>query len=358
MSEVAEKPEPDFIAPYKLLSMADVLAMPKPVWTVEGVIPGSGVAVIFGQPNSGKTFLALDMALHVAHGVEWFGRRTQQRPVVYVGLEGTGGIGNRLMGLMLGRWPDLAAKKPTLGRNDTSDTPLRFLLGEPFRFAVADDGNTKELIAAVGGIGLKSPVVIIDTLALAIDGNENDNEVMAAAARQSNHLSMATGGTVILLHHPNKANENDMRGGSALRGAVDAAILVSGDKDKGRAWTMVKTRDGETGTGGAFDLEKITLEHATSDKSAVTTCVVRERTDRNPAAATRKEPTGANQKKLLDITEAHFPSGCTEPQLVEAWRSTLEPEKRKRAKQDVTAALSKLVPTWLQRGADGLLRLA
>ncbi len=344
--------------PYRLLNLSDVLAMPSPTWVVDGVIPGSGVAVIFGQPNAGKTFITLDMALHVAHGVEWFGRRTQQRPVVYVGLEGVGGIGNRLKGLMLARWPDLIVKKPALSNNDSEDMPMHFLLGESFRFALEDDQDTHRLIAAVSEMAIEKPLFIIDTLALAIAGNENDNEVMAAVARQANHLSAATNGTVILLHHPNKGNENDMRGGSALRGAVDAAILISGDKDKGRAWTMTKTRDGEVGTGGAFDLVPVTLDDASSDKSAVTTCAVRERLDRNPAVATRNEPTGANQKKLLDIMRAQFPNGCTEPQLVEAWRAKLPEDKRRRAKQDVKAALTKLVPNWLQRCADGSLKVA
>ena len=325
--------------PYKLMTLADVFAMPNPTWTIDGVIPGSGVSVIFGQPNAGKTFIALDMALHVAYGVDWFGRRTEQRPVVYVGLEGIGSIGTRMKGLCLERFSDLVAKKPELEWAGTTDMPIRFLLGEEFRFAVDDDSNTANLIDSVRNLKLEKPMIIIDTLALALAGSEVDNEVMAAAARQANHLSAQTGGNTVLIHHPNKANEEDMRGGSALRGAVDAAVLVSGDKFKGRAWRMTKNRDGSIEPCGAFDLVPVEIPSLVEGEEGPVTCVVKERTDRNSEAITRREPTGANQKKLLGIVREKFPTGCTEPQLVEAWRGTLPPGEARRARPQVVAAL-------------------
>ena len=37
------------------------------------------------------------MGLHVAAGMEYRGRRVEQQPVIYVALEGHGGIGNRII---------------------------------------------------------------------------------------------------------------------------------------------------------------------------------------------------------------------------------------------------------------------
>lgn len=367
MSEVVEQPDasahpkPDFsdqpkpYKPYKVLTMAEACAMQEPPWLVDGVIPGSGVSVIFGQPNAGKTFVALDMALHVAHGVEWFGRRTEQRPVVYVGLEGAGGIGKRLTGLVLARLPDLVAKKPEIGDIDLVDTPLHLILGEEFRFAVEDDSGVQRLAETVRSLNLEKPMIIIDTLAMAIVGDENGNETMAAVARQSVQLGTLTGGMVVLIHHPSKGNAEALRGGSALNGAIDTSVLVSGVEGKEKTWRMAKTRDGSTEPQYAFNLEPVEIPSLVEGKKGPTTCVVKECPDRNAKAVTRKEPTGANQKKLLGILRATFPNGCTEPQLIEAWRGTLPSEETRRAKSQVGAALAKLVPAYVKRCADGQL---
>lgn len=355
---VSAYPEPDFREPHKpytLLNMADVFAIPEPPWLVEGVIPGSGVSVIFGQPNAGKTFIALDMALHVAHGVPWFGRRVQQRPVVYVGLEGVGGIGKRLKGLILDRFPDLVAKKPELEDTQASDMPLRFILGEEFRFAVGDDSSVRRLVEAVWGLNLEKPMIIIDTLAMALVGDENGTEVMAAVARQAVQLGTQTGGMVVLIHHPSKGNAESPRGSSALNAAIETSVLVSGDRIKGRTWRMAKTRDDSTEPQYAFDLVPVEIPSLVAGVKGPVTCVVKERPDRNAEAVARKEPTGANQKKLLGILRATFPNGCTEPQLIEAWRGTLPSEETRRAKPQVGAALAKLEPVYVKRLAEGLL---
>ena len=81
---------------YKLLTSRDVRALPPLRWRIKGVLPEQGVAAIFGQSASGKSFLAFDMAVAIAGGDEWFGCRVNSAPVVYVCLEGEAGFGQRV----------------------------------------------------------------------------------------------------------------------------------------------------------------------------------------------------------------------------------------------------------------------
>ena len=59
---------------FHLLDVEDVLALPDPEWLIDGIIPKKAIAQIYGAPNVGKTFVALDIALSIAAGVPWGGQ--------------------------------------------------------------------------------------------------------------------------------------------------------------------------------------------------------------------------------------------------------------------------------------------
>lgn len=54
---------------------------------IEGVIGRNSTAVLFGDSNSGKTFLAIDLASCIASGAAWMGRRVVQGLVIYLATE-------------------------------------------------------------------------------------------------------------------------------------------------------------------------------------------------------------------------------------------------------------------------------
>ena len=57
---------------YKVLSAAAIQSLPHQQWRVKHVLPSSGLAALFGPSGSGKSFLALDLASCISHGVPWF----------------------------------------------------------------------------------------------------------------------------------------------------------------------------------------------------------------------------------------------------------------------------------------------
>jgi|1185.fasta_scaffold220565_1 hypothetical protein len=64
---------------------------------VEGLLITSTMCVIYGESNSGKTFFATDLFLHVACGWAWNGREVERGAVIYCALEGAHGIRNRVV---------------------------------------------------------------------------------------------------------------------------------------------------------------------------------------------------------------------------------------------------------------------
>jgi hypothetical protein len=80
----------------KFLTLADVAKLREPHDFVEGFLCDNQLSVIFGDANVGKSFFALDLALHVAQGRRWLGREVEQGAVVYLAGEGSGGIRRRI----------------------------------------------------------------------------------------------------------------------------------------------------------------------------------------------------------------------------------------------------------------------
>src|ERR1700675_967554 len=67
-----------------------------PAYLVKGIIPRVGLCVFWGPPKCGKSFLVFDLAMHIALGREYRGRRVRQGAVVYCALEGCSAFKNRV----------------------------------------------------------------------------------------------------------------------------------------------------------------------------------------------------------------------------------------------------------------------
>src|SRR5882724_5468034 len=84
-----------------LISTSQLLRLPDPDWLMERVLPLGAVSVIYGQPETGKSFIALDWAMCVSEGMPWLGvYRTKQTPVIYIAAEGGTGIKKRVRAWM------------------------------------------------------------------------------------------------------------------------------------------------------------------------------------------------------------------------------------------------------------------
>src|SRR6516164_4541304 len=72
-------------------------------YLVKGLIPRTGMTVVWGSPKCGKSFWLFDCLMHVALAWEYRGRRVHAGPVVYCAFEGQGGIGARVEAFRLNK---------------------------------------------------------------------------------------------------------------------------------------------------------------------------------------------------------------------------------------------------------------
>jgi hypothetical protein len=190
------------------------IALTPPDALVAGVLFMPSVAVLYGAPKAGKSVLALDLALHVAAGrPRWFGRDLTAGRVLYVTGEGVGGLAGRVAAWL---------KHHTVEHIDGID----WLTVAP---NLLEPGDVETLVALVGE--LAPELVVIDTLARSmLGGDENTARDMGAVVNAAERVRDAGGSCVLLVHHVGKNIEAGMRGSSALLGAVDTTIEVTGDQ--------------------------------------------------------------------------------------------------------------------------------
>jgi hypothetical protein len=229
----------------RLLTMAEVEAMPPPQWLIYGVIPRGGLVIPYGPPKAGKTFLVTAWGLHVAAGLEWCGRPTTQGAVVYVVGEGLGGFSARL-----------AVMREAYGIPSTA--PF-FVIPRAVNFR--DDNAVKELVAAIEAAlpsGVTLALIVIDTLARAMPGvDENSAQEVGLVIARCDAVKEHFGATVMPVHHTGKDTERGMRGSNALLGAVDASYLI---QRAGKGVVRLKNdamKDAEEFADMLFDMEQV-----------------------------------------------------------------------------------------------------
>ena len=259
-------PDPAPKTPLPLLWLHEIEPVLQAQDFVQGVLMERGAAVVYGESNSGKTFWTTDLALHVAAGKPWNGRRVDQGGVVYCVLEGGNGFRNRA-----------SAWRQAHADPDDPDVRLPFA-AVPAAINLCDpDADTSRLIETVQAAGqaMGQPVklVVVDTLARAMaGGNENAPDDMGALVANMDRIRAETGACVLFVHHCGKDAARGARGHSSLRAAVDTEIEVVAS-DTARTATVVKQRDLAKGSTFGFRLDPVVLGRNQHGED-VTTCVV------------------------------------------------------------------------------------
>lgn len=249
-------------ARFPIVQAAEFASAPPPDWLIKGVIPRADLAILFGASGSGKTFVALDVAMAVARGTEWRGRRVKAGPVVYVAAEGGGGMRKRLAAY---------ARKQEL---DLATVPFGVLNAAPNMLERGDAVDlAKSILDFTSGRGLPPPsLVVLDTLAQVTPGaNENAGEDMGKALAHCAGIRRATGATVMLVHHSGKDSSKGARGWSGLRAAADVELEVV-RRATGRLIRTTKQKDGDDFSEWGFDLEVVKVGFD-EDGDVVDSCV-------------------------------------------------------------------------------------
>jgi hypothetical protein len=93
MEEVQYVPPPKRV--FKLTRIGE-MSYKEPVYLVADFVETECLAMLFGEPGCGKSFVAIDLALSVATGEGFHSRRVLAGPVVYLAGEGHNGLMRRI----------------------------------------------------------------------------------------------------------------------------------------------------------------------------------------------------------------------------------------------------------------------
>ena len=233
--------------------------LPEAQWLVEPLFEQDSQVVLWGAPGSGKSFVALSWAMHIATGSPWLGLYpVKEANVVYCVGEGDRGMRRR-------------------ARAGATEYGFKSIPGLSFLSSAPRIRDKKVLAEFLKMIKAKRPgQVIIDTLARSFSGDENSAEHMNDWLNAAGVIQRETGACVMVLHHTakniKKGGSASERGSGALRGAMDTSILVRGGEHV--TLTCVKQKDDRPFKDIDLQLKEIELRPAAFGRKALTSAVV------------------------------------------------------------------------------------
>jgi hypothetical protein len=223
LSIMHEDPESDEpadappIARYTLHSAAEIdLPLPPREDVVDEIIVRGDVVAFVGDAGSKKTLSLTDLSVSVANNEEeWCGFTVRGGPVFFTDEES-------------GRRRFLQRLGDTMrAHHAPSSIPLKFTSLENFDLRVPEDVAALEEILAAERPALWVIDALMDVLAGA---DENAAKDLVPALRTLRRLAVTYNVAIVLIHHAGKDGKG-YRGSSAIKGQVDAMIMVESKPD-------------------------------------------------------------------------------------------------------------------------------
>lgn len=191
----------------EMLSPEQIALHDPPRSLIKGLLTLDSESWLIGEPGSKKSFVALDMAAHVATGRTWQGLKVHQTRVVMIVAEGAGGSGLRVRA-----WEKIHGP---MGAEI-------FILPRP----VQAMNITAWSVLVEACRRLAPGMVVIDTQARVTVGlEENSAKEMGIYVEAVRAIREATGACVLTVHHTGRKG-GDARGSSAIDGAQSTELKV------------------------------------------------------------------------------------------------------------------------------------
>jgi hypothetical protein len=255
----------------RLYTDAELRSLPAPRWLIDDILPAGGFGMLYGQPETGKSFLAIDWSLCVATGLPWRGHRTRMGGVVYVAAgEGVSGLSQRI-----DAWKFV---------HGVDDLPAALFHIQAVNLLDLSD-VARFLYAVQMRIATDPELIVLDTLHRCTPGaDENSSQDAGRAIAGIDLIRRELDTAVLVLHHSGKNGESE-RGSSAYWGAVDTKMALKSN-DGGLVLECQKQKDGPH-----FDDIRLSLQPVPGHNSLV---IASPETAPNPDRLTR------NQIKMLE----------------------------------------------------------
>lgn len=226
------------------------------------------ITVMYGQSNVGKSFVAADLAGHIALQRNWGQfkyKPSRKLHVLYICAEAGQSFGKR--------------GKALRKRLNANIIPFNVIDQAPNFVSSKDDAKAivEEIARLRKEENITIGLVVVDTLATTFEGgNENSSEDMGAYISSMKYIQRYGSTGVLIVHHSGKDQAAGARGHSSLRAATDTEIEVLSEKRGERYHRTIKTRkqrEGESDKIIKFGLNVIELGKD-EDGDPIDTCHV------------------------------------------------------------------------------------
>lgn len=249
------------------VSVGDLIDDLKPIeWLVEDYIEADSLALIFGPPAGGKSFVTVDLACCIATGTPWHGRPVKQGAVFYIAGEGHNGLARRFAawskanGVSLKGAPLFKSTRAVAIYNEESAIQLH-----------------EDIIVMAEQHQMQPAMVAIDTVARNFGGgDENSTEDMSKFIEHVDTFVRRPFACNVNMVHHSGHNMDRARGSSALKAALDAEYAVAKEGDM-LTFTATKMKDAEMppeltfkfkvvelGEVGGHEITSVVLEQSSS----------------------------------------------------------------------------------------------
>lgn len=288
LGEQSAQPDASPVYPLAYVWSADITDVEVLDELVEDTITRGAMSVLYGESNTGKSFLAMDVACAIARGAPWMNRRTEPGLVVYLAAEGNRTIRNRVRAYEIGHGAKVDRLMIVL-------TPVNLLKSAANVMAVI-----RQVQMAADERQMSVELIVGDTLSrLMAGGNENSSEDMTSIVAAGDKIRGTTGAHFMWVHHCGKDAAKGARGHSSLRAAVDTEIEIREEQGT-RLIEFTKQRDlGSKNERLSFTLEQVVLGSGKWSKP-VTSCVVRPGIDPSEIIASAGERITRYERAVLD----------------------------------------------------------
>lgn len=310
-------------------------------WLVKHVVPEESLGIMFGGSGTFKSFIAIDLAMHVAHGLRWMGRKTTRGPVLFIAAEGGSGL-----------WRRIQAWHQAYGLDWTE--ALAYVV--PTSMDLATMASAVREAATANGI---TPVlVVVDTLSQTFAGEENSAQEVSAYLRELGvQFRLVWQCAVLVIHHTGHQATERPRGSSALRSNVDFMLGVFRDEREMIATVEChKQKDGELFEAQTFKLASLEIARD-EDNDPITSLVARRLVDgaevlQAMAVEGAKGRKGRNQL-LLELAK----DGQTEKELRQAFYESCDIDNAEARRQAFHRALQWAVRQGFASTTDGRISI-
>lgn len=254
----------DLILPdYRFISLDAVLSKPLEIdWLIESYLPSDSIGMLFGASGSGKSHIALSMAVAVANGATWFDHEVKQGNVLVLAGEGNNGLSRRLQAIQ--------------SHYDVEITSENIHFSER-AIGIDTEAGFNDVKTAIDQLEVEPSLIIIDTLSRHLmQSQENSNDDMAQFINRLEEIRYQYKCTIMLVHHTGKSNQQGARGASALKANIDFNFEVQRGEGKLCRLTCDKQKDADDDLKPKnFKIESVDLNQLDKNGKVITgACIV------------------------------------------------------------------------------------